>query len=77
MGNTLTDFESAVAGEPVIDADPAIGMFFGRARTFEEFIERGLRNHVGTRPAHPVHLEWRQIILIAEFVHEVNIDQPI
>ena len=55
--NTLADFKPAVTGKSVIERDPAITESLRRAGTFEIFIERGLRQHVGTCPADTVHFK--------------------
>ena len=46
MCDTVSDFESAVACETVIDTDPAEGGPFGCTGTFEVFIERGLQQNI-------------------------------
>lgn len=72
--DTITDFKSAVAGESVIESDPAELESFGGAGTFEVFIQDGLRKHVGTRPALTGHDEGRQVIFITELVDQIKID---
>jgi hypothetical protein len=38
-GNAIRNVDLAIAGKPVIDADPAIGIALGGARAFEVFIQ--------------------------------------
>ena len=75
--DAVADVQAAVTGKPIIERDPAEGETFGRAGSFEIFVERGLGQHVGARPAVASHDEGRQIIFIAELVDEVNVDQPV
>ena len=73
--DAVADFQAAVAGESVIEGDPAKGESFRGAGTLEIFIQRSLRQHVGARPAITGHDEGRQVIFITELVDHVEIDQ--
>jgi len=73
--HTVGDFQFTVAGESVIDGDPAIRITFRGAGTFEIFIERCLRQHARARPAVTGHFDGRQVVVVAELVRKVDIDQ--
>lgn len=77
MGHTIADFQPTIAAESIIERDPAKGESLGRAGAFEVFIQRGLRQHVGARPAIAGHDEGLGIRLITDSVHQIHIDQPI
>ena len=76
MRDTIAKFESAVAGESIIESNPAKLESFGGAGTFEVFIQDGLWKHVGTRPTVTGYDEGRQVVFITELVHQIKIDQP-
>jgi len=71
MRNAVTDFQPAIAGEAIVECDPAKGESFCRAWTFEIFIERGLRNGIRTCPAITGHDEGRNVRFITEPVHKI------
>ena len=75
MRYTIAYFKLTIASESIIERDPTIDKSFRRAWTFEVFVERGLRQHVGVCPAHAVHFKRRQVIFIAELIDKVNLDQ--
>ena len=41
MSDAVIYIQFAIASKSIVDRDPAIGITFGRARTFEVFVERG------------------------------------
>ena len=77
MRDAVSNFESTVASEAIIDADPAEGSSFGGAGTFEVFIERGLQQCIGWSIAHTRHFDGRQIRVITDAARKVNVDPGI
>src|SRR5688572_14046210 len=75
MRDTIADFQVAISCESVIERDPAKGEPFCRTWTFEVFIQRGLRQCIGARPAVTSDDEGWQVILVTEPVHHIKIDQ--
>ena len=59
MGDPILQFKFTVACESVIDRDPAVGVFFRRAGTFEVFIQNRANDIIGTRPADSGRFKWR------------------
>ena len=74
--DAVADVEPAVAGEPVVEGDPAKLESLGGAGAFEVFIQRRLWQHIRARPAIPGHDEGQKVILVAEPVDHIQVDQP-
>src|SRR5688500_20041179 len=77
MRDAITDFQPAITSESIIERDPAKGESFGCTWTLEVFIERGLRQGIGPRPAVACHDEGRSVSFIAHPVHKIYFDQSI
>ena len=77
MRDVVDEFKSTVACEAICQIDPAIGEFFGSARTFEVFIQQQSMNTATAHIADTRHLERRQVVGVAEGVHKVEIDPHI
>src|SRR4026208_292983 len=75
MRDAIADFQYAISCETVIERDPAKGESFRCTRTFEIFIQRSLRQCIGTRPAITGYNEGRQIILVTEPVYHIQVNQ--
>ena len=67
--DAIANFQSIIACESVIERDPAKGESFGRAWSLEVFIERGLGQGIGARPAVTGHDEGRGIRFVTHSVH--------
>ena len=75
MRDTIADFQYAITSESVIESDPTKGESFCRARTFEIFVERGLRQGIGARPTVAGHDERRSVSLITHPAYEIYVYQ--
>ena len=73
--HTVGDFQFAVAGESIVDGDPAVVIPFCRTRTLEIFVERCLRQHACARPAVTCHFDGQQVVIVAELVRKIDIDE--
>ena len=74
---TFGQFKTAVACEAIGQIDPAVGESFGCAGTFEVFIEKQRVRIAAAHIADARHLEWRQVVVVAEGVHKKEIDPHI
>ena len=71
MRDAVTDFQPAISCETVVKRDPAKGESFGRAWSFEVFIERGLCQGIGPCPAVTSHDEGWSIRFITNSVYQI------
>lgn len=69
--NTVDEFKAAIAGKAIGQIDPAVGKFLARAGTFEIFIQKQTIDIVALHIADTCHLKRRQIVGVAEFIHEI------
>ena len=71
MRDSIVNVQPAVAGESVVERDPAEGESLGGAGTLEVFIQRGSMRRTSAYPAVTGHNEGRQIIFVTEPIHHI------
>lgn len=59
VGNAIRHFQFAIAGEAIIDRDPAVGIFLGSAGSFEIFIKRCFKQSIGGCVTHTYYFNRR------------------
>ena len=77
MRDVVDEFKSTIACEAIGQIDPAIGEPFGGTRTFEVLIQKQSMRTATAHIADARHLERRQVIVVAEGIHKVEIDPHI
>ena len=72
--DAIDQFKTTVVSKTVVKSDPAVREAFCRAGAFEVFIQKALIHIVAANIADSRSFKGRQIILITELAHKVNID---